>query len=59
MKGLKKYMGIAMMVVGVAMLVALHLLHLTFVNMFLIIPLVVILAGAVIYVIALKRESSY
>ncbi len=45
------------MILGVALLTALHLLHLTFVNMLLLIPLLLILAGAVLHVLAMKRET--
>ncbi len=46
-----------LMILGVALLTALHLLHLTFVNMLLLIPLLLILAGAVLHVLAMKRET--
>ena len=48
-----------LMFVGVVLLVALHLLHLTFVNMLLLIPLGLILLGLVLHVLAIKHESRY
>lgn len=47
------------MVVGVAMLAALHLLHMTFGNVLLFIPLLIILMGVVLHVRFVKSQSSY
>lgn len=48
-----------LMVVGVALLTTLHVLHLTFVNMLLLIPLSFILVGLFLHVRAIKKESRY
>ena len=47
------------MVTGVALLVALHLLHLTFVSQLLLLPLLFILVGILLHVRAMKKESKY
>ena len=47
------------MIVGITILVALHLLHLTFVNMLLLIPLCLILVGLLLHVRSMKKESLY
>ncbi|MCR5197823.1 MAG: hypothetical protein K6D55_03425 [Prevotella sp.] len=59
MNWLKKHVGMGLMLVGVALLVVLHLQHLTFVNTLLFIPLGLILLGLVLHVWAMKRESRY
>ena len=48
-----------LMIVGVALLTTLHVLHLTFVNMLLLIPLGLILVGLFLHVRAIKKESRY
>ena len=59
MNWLKKHVGMGLMLVGVALLVVLHLQHLTFVNTLLFVPLGLILLGLVLHVWAMKRESRY
>jgi len=59
MKWLKKHLGMGLMIVGITILVALHLLHLTFVNMLLLIPLCLILVGLLLHVRSMKKESLY
>lgn len=59
MRRLKKYSGLLLMVVGVAMLAALHMLHMTFVNVLLFVPLLIILMGVVMHVRYVKSQSSY
>lgn len=48
-----------LMMFGVALLLTLHLLHLTFVNMLLLIPLCLILLGFLLHVHVMKKESRY
>lgn len=59
MKWLNKHLGMGLMVTGVALLVALHLLHLTFVSQLLLLPLLFILVGILLHVRAMKKESKY
>ena len=59
MKFLKKYIGIALILTGVTLLVILHFLHLTFINMLLLIPLFLMLLGTLLHVWMMKRESTY
>ena len=59
MKSLLKYLGLALILLGVAILVALHLMGFTFVTKLLIIPFFMVLGGTVLYVWRLKRESRY
>ena len=59
MKFLRKYGGIALMLLGVAVLAALHLTGFTIVNQLLLVPLVLILAGLILSVWSVKRESRY
>ena len=59
MKSLLKYLGLALILLGVALLAALHLLHITFFTKLLLIPFFMILGGTVLYVWRLKRESRY
>ena len=59
MKKIGKYIGIAFMMLGTAMLVLLHIFHFTFINMLLIVPLLLILTGLVLHVRAIKKESAY
>ena len=59
MKWLNKHLGMGLIIVGVALLVALHLLHLTFVSQLLLIPLLFILTGILLHVRAIKKESRY
>jgi len=59
MKKLIKPVGLGLMVVGVGALVALHVVQLTFVNVLLLVPLALVLAGFVLIVWGMKRESRY
>jgi len=59
MKFLQKYIGIALIVVGSLMLILLQVCHFTFVNALLLLPLGFIIAGVVIHVWMIKRESRY
>ncbi len=59
MEWLNKHLGMGLMVTGVALLAALHLLHLTFVSQLLLLPLLFILAGILLHVRAMKKESKY
>ena len=59
MKFLKNYGGICLIFIGVLMLVVLHLLHFTFVNALLYIPLLCIVGGVVYHVYRLKKQSKY
>lgn len=59
MKFLKKYIGLGLILTGVILLVILHFLHLTFINTLLLIPLVLMLLGALLHVWMMKRESLY
>lgn len=56
---MKKYLGLTLIVVGVLMLVGLKLVRLTFVNLLLRVPLLLVIAGVVLHVWQLKRESRY
>ncbi len=47
------------MAVGVILLVVLHLVNITFINLLLILPLCFILGGLILYVWGAKRESRY
>ena len=47
------------MVIGVALLVVLHLLRFTFLNVLLFVPLAFVLLGFVLYLFGMKRESRY
>jgi hypothetical protein len=59
MKFILKYSGLALILLGVLLLVTLHLLHFTFVNVVLLTPFFIILAGVVLQVWMMKRESRY
>ena len=59
MKFLKKYIGLGLISLGAMLLVVLHLLHLTFINILLLIPLGLMLVGTLLHVWAMKRESDY
>lgn len=59
MKSALKYSGLALILLGVLLLVTLHLLHFTFINFVLLTPFVMILAGVVLQVWMMKRESKY
>ena len=55
----RKYIGLALMILGTALLVGLHLYHFTFINKLLLVPLLLILAGLLLHVRAIKKESAY
>ena len=59
MKWLKDHIGTGLMLLGTALLLAVHLLRLTFVNSLLVVPLLLILLGLLLHVRSLKRQSSY
>ena len=59
MKFILKYSGLALILLGVLLLAALYLLHFTFVNVVLLTPFFIILAGVVLQVWMMKRESRY
>ena len=54
-----KTIGILLMVIGVALLVVLHLLRFTFLNVLLFVPWAFVLLGFVLYLFGMKRESRY
>lgn len=56
---LPAYLGLGIMAIGVMLLVVLHFMHITFINILLILPLCLILGGLVLYVWGAKRESRY
>lgn len=59
MKSFLKYLGLALILLGTAAFVALHVFHITFVNKLMTVPLVLILGGTVLFVWMLKKQSSY
>jgi len=59
MKTVKKHIGMGLIVLGVVLLVVLHLLHLTFLNTLLSVPLLLVLTGCFLHVRFQKHESSY
>ena len=59
MNWLKNHVGTGLIVLGVALFTALHLLRLTFVNELLFLPLLFIVVGILLHVRAMKRESKY
>ena len=59
MNFIRKRLGLGLVILGVALLVVLHLLHFTFVNMLLLVPLFLILAGIILHVWMMKRDSLY
>lgn len=59
MKSFLKYLGLALVLVGVAGFAALYYYHITFVNKLMAVPFVLVLLGTVLYVWMTKRESRY
>ena len=59
MKSFLKYLGLALILLGVVLFVVLHLMSLTFITKLLLIPFIMVLGGTVLYVRQLKRESKY
>ncbi len=59
MKWLRDHLGMGLMLLGTTLLLAVHLLRLTFVNALLIVPFVLILLGLLLHVRAIKRQSQY
>ena len=59
MKSFLKYLGLALILLGVVLFVVLHLMSLTFITKLLLIPFIMVLGGTVLYVWQLKRESKY
>ena len=59
MKKLKNALGIMLIVLGVVLLAVLHVLHLTFINMLLVVPLLLIITGVVVHITVQKRQSKY
>lgn len=56
---MKKRLGLVLIVVGVLLLAGLKLAHLSFVNVLLLVPLLVIIIGVALHVWAQKKESAY
>ena len=48
-----------LIVLGVVLLAVLHVLHLTFINMLLVVPLLLIITGLVVHITVQKRQSKY
>ena len=59
MKSFLKYLGLALIFLGTAAFVALHVFHITFVNKLMAIPMILILVGTILFVWMMKRQSSY
>ena len=59
MKKARKSIGLALILIGIALLAVQYLLHFTFVNALLILPLCLIIVGLGIHVWMMKRESPY
>jgi len=59
MKFFKKYLGIGLIFAGILLLVLLYLMHLTFLNTLLYIPLTFIILGLFVHIWQLKRQSQY
>jgi len=57
--GMKRYVGLVLMAIGVILMLVLHKTGIAFLNKILIIPFLVLLAGFGIHVWMLKRESKY
>lgn len=57
--GAGRYVGLTYMLMGVALMVALHVYGLTFSNFLLLVTLGLVLLGFVVHVWTLKRESRY
>ena len=59
MKWRKKHTGLLLMFLAVAAFTTLYVMHLTIVNRLLLIPLLLLVAGLLLYVWGTKRESPY
>ncbi len=59
MKSAIKYLGLTLILLGVAALVGIHLIGFPMANNLILIPFALIVAGAVIYVWRVKKESRY
>jgi len=59
MKSAFKYIGLTLILIGVALFIAIHLLGFPIANTLVVIPFVLILTGTVIYVWRVKKESHY
>jgi hypothetical protein len=59
MKSFLKYLGLALILLGVVLLVVLHLTGFTFFTRLLLIPFFMVLGGTVLYIWRLKSESRY
>ena len=59
MNWIKRHIGLGLLMLGTALLVALYLLHQTFVNVLLFVPLCLIVLGLVLHIYSIKRESPY
>ena len=59
MKFIKKYAGLAILLLGITLLVVLHVLHLNFINMLLLLSLGLMIVGFTLHVWARKSESRY
>lgn len=54
-----RYLGLCLILCGVVMLNVLYLTHFTVVNILLLIPMLLILAGVVLHVYWQKKQSVY
>ena len=54
-----KRLGIGLIFIGVALLAVQFLFHFTMINLLLLAPLFLIIAGVSLYVYGMKRESRY
>ena len=59
MKHFLKVLALILMAIGTVSLVVLHLYHLTFINILLVLPLCFILVGLLLYIVSVKLESRY
>ena len=59
MNFVRKNIGLGLILLGSIMLAAQHLARFTMVNALLVVPLIFIVAGLVIHVWGMKRDSNY